>query len=71
MKHHLEIVRIDGYHSFILNGKLTLQDSCDDLCNDLIEVFKDLKNIERFSMSIKDFDDNELEEYAEYLASKC
>lgn len=63
----LEIVRFEHYHSIIEDGKLVIEDSCDDLVDDLSDVFhgKDLGS--GISISNKVFDDNKLDEYNEYL----
>lgn len=63
----LEIVKIEHYHSIIADGKLVLRDSCEDLVNDLAEVFQGKDLAAGVSIHNKVFDDDELDEYEAYL----
>ena len=67
MKNHIEIVRIEHYHSIILNNKLIVQESSDDLAQDLQDVFAVMPE-GAVSMTNICFNDDEVDEFYAYVA---
>jgi len=65
----IEIVKIQHYHSIIVDGKLVIIDSSNDLVRDLGKIFKDKEINGGISIRNVVFDDDEDKEYENYLDS--
>jgi len=65
----IEIVKIEHYHSIIVDGKIIIRDSSNDLVRDLGKIFKDKEINGGISIRNVVFDDDEDKEYENYLDS--
>lgn len=65
----IEIVKLERYHSIIVDGKVVIRDSREHLVGDLGIVFEGREINGGVSISNKVFDDDEDKEYENYLDS--
>ena len=63
----IEIVRYESDHAIIIDEKLVMGLSSDDLVDILKETLEPLTNVDRLSVVTTVFDDNDLEECLGYL----